>query len=167
MYWCSRAMQAKIAIVILANGMPFTFFATRTIIKAEQMTVTSIWVIQILGQRRKSIEWTNPLNRENLSNIFHFLFLSFIPFLQWSAVRPTVQRHTMLVEYTEHGTSACEATDSEDVINAVPLVVHVHDILLTLQLRQCPFRLLGRPDILLQMDDVCRCLAQDGTLLRE
>ena len=82
-------------------------------------------------------------------------------------MRPTVQRHTMLVEYAEHGTSAREAADSEDVINAVPLVVHVHDILLTLQLRQCPFRLLGRTDILLQMDDVRRCLAQHGTLLRE
>ena len=55
---------------------------------------------------------------------------------------PMVQRHTMLVEYAEHGTSACETADSEDVINAVPLVVHVHDILLTLQFRQCPFRLL-------------------------
>src|SRR5574344_577972 len=93
-----------------------------------------------------------------------FLFLSIIPFLQWSAVRPAVQRHTMLVEYAEHGTSACETADSEDIINAVPLVVHVHDVLLTLQLRQCPFRLLGRTDILLQMDDVSRCLAQHGTL---
>ena len=35
-------MEAKIPIVILANGMPFTFFATRTIIKAEQMTVMTI-----------------------------------------------------------------------------------------------------------------------------
>ena len=70
-------------------------------------------------------------------------------------MRSTVQRHTMLVEYAEHGTSACEAADGKDVIYAVPLVVHVHDILLTLQFRQCPFRLLGRPDILLQMDDVC------------
>ena len=62
-------------------------------------------------------------------------------------MRSTVQRHTMLVEYAEHGTSACEAADGKDVIYAVPLVVHVHDILLTLQFRQCPFRLLGRPDI--------------------
>ncbi len=82
-------------------------------------------------------------------------------------MRPTVQRHTMLVEYAEHGTSACEAADGKDVINAVPLVVHVHDVLLTLQLRQCPFRLLGWSDILLQMDDVRRCLTQHGTLLGE
>ena len=81
-------------------------------------------------------------------------------------MRPAVQRHTMLVEYAEHGTSAREAADSEDVINAVPLVVHVHYVLLTLQLRQCPLRLLGRSDILLQMNDVSRCLAQHGTLLR-
>ena len=60
----------------------------------------------------------------------------------------------MLVEYAEHGTSARETADGEDVIYAMPLVVHVHDVLLTLQLRQCPFRLLGRSDILLQMDDV-------------
>ena len=78
---------------------------------------------------------------------------------------PTVQRHTMLVEYAEHGTSAREAADGEDVINAVPLVVHVHDVLLTLQLRQCPSRLLGRTDILLQMDDVSRRFAQHGTFL--
>ena len=52
-------------------------------------------------------------------------------------MRSTVQRHTMLVEYAEHGTSACEAADGKDVIYAVPLVVHVHDILLTLQFRQC------------------------------
>ena len=82
-------------------------------------------------------------------------------------MRPTVQRHTMLVEYAEHGTSARETADSEDVINAVTLVVHVHYVLLTLQFRQCPFRLLGWSDILLQMDDVRRCLAQHGTLLRE
>ena len=69
-------------------------------------------------------------------------------------MRSTVQRHTMLIEYAEHGTSARETADGEDVIYAIPLVVHVHDVLLTLQLRQCPFRLLGRSDILLQMDDV-------------
>ena len=80
-------------------------------------------------------------------------------------MRPTVQRHTMLVEYAEHGTSARETADGEDVIYAVPLVVHVHYVLLTLQFRQCPFRLLGRSDILLQMDDMSRCLAQHGTLL--
>ena len=93
--------------------------------------------------------------------------LFFIPFLQRSAMWPTVQRHTVLVEYAEYGTSAREAADGEDVINAVPLVVHVHYVLLTLQLRQCLFRLLGRSDILLQMDDVRRCLAQHGTLLRQ
>ena len=80
-------------------------------------------------------------------------------------MRPTVQRHTVLVEYAEHGTSAREAADGEDVINAVPLVVHVHDVLLTFQLRQCPIRFLRRSDILLQMDDVSRCLAQHGTFL--
>ena len=159
-------MEAKIPIVIFACWMSFTLFAARTVIETEQMTITSVWVIQILEQRRKSLKWTNPLNRENLSNIFHFLFHSFIPFLQWPTMRPTVQRHTMLVEYAEHGTSACESADGEDVINAVPLVVHVHDVLLTFQLRQCPFRFLRRSDILLQMNDVRRCLAQHGTLLR-
>lgn len=149
-------MEAKIPIVIFAYWMSFTLFAARTVIETEQMTITSVWVIQILEQRRKSLKWTNPLNRENLSNIFHFLFHSFIPFLQRPAMRPTVQRHTMLIEYAEHGTSAREAADGEDVINAVTLVVHVHDVLLTLQLRQCLFRLLGRSDILLQMDDVSR-----------
>ena len=115
MYWCSRAMEAKIPIVILANGMPFTFFATRTIIKAEQMTVTSIWVIQILGQRRKSIEWTNPLNRENLSNIFHFLFLS----LDWTRMIAAVQLDAMLVQYSEHRASASEAAGSPYFINGM------------------------------------------------
>ena len=80
-------------------------------------------------------------------------------------MRSTVQRHTMLVEYAEHGTSACEAADGKDVIYAVPLVVHVHDVLLTFQLRQSPFGFLRRSDILLQMNDVRRCLAQHGTFL--
>ena len=44
-------------------------------------------------------------------------------------MRSTVQRHTMLVEYAEHGTSACEAADGKDVIYAVPIGVHVHDII--------------------------------------
>ena len=36
-----------------------------------------------------------------------FLFFSFILFLQRSAMWATVLCHTMLVEYVEHGTSAC------------------------------------------------------------
>src|SRR5574344_1453615 len=96
-----------------------------------------------------------------------FLFLSFIPFLQRSAMWPTVQRHTVLVEYAKHGTSACETADGKNVINAVTFVVHVHNVLLTFQLRQCLIRLLWRSDTLLQMDDVRRCLPQHGTLLRQ
>ena len=93
--------------------------------------------------------------------------LFFIPFLQRSTMRPSVQRHTMLVEYAKHGTSACETADGKNVINAVTFVVHVHNVLLTFQLRQCLIRLLWRSDILLQMNDVRRCLAQHGTLLRQ
>ena len=36
---------------------------------------------QIPVQRRKSLKWTNPLNCENLSNIFHFFIPLFYSFL--------------------------------------------------------------------------------------
>ena len=36
-------------------------------------------------------------------------------------MRSTVQRHTVLGEYAEHGTSAGEAADGKDVIYAVPV----------------------------------------------
>ena len=49
-------------------------------------------------------------------------------------MRSTVQCNTILVEYAEHRASARKSADGEDVINAVPLVIHIHDILLTLQL---------------------------------
>ena len=47
----------------------------------------------------------------------------------------------MLVEYAKHFTSAIKTADGEDVINAVPLVVHVHDVLLTVLFRLVPYLL--------------------------
>ena len=127
-------MEAKIPIVIFAYWMSFTLFAARTVIETEQMTITSVWVIQILEQRRKSLKWTNPLNRENLSNIFHFLFHSFIPFLQQSAMRPTVQRHTMLVEYAKHRAPASETAGPPHFINGMTYHVQVDDSLFSVEL---------------------------------
>ncbi len=49
-------------------------------------------------------------------------------------MRSTVQCNTILVEYAEHRASARKSADGEDVIDAVSIVIHIHDILLTLQL---------------------------------
>ena len=45
-------MEAKIPIVIFAYWMSFTLFAARTVIETEQMTITSVWVIQILKMQK-------------------------------------------------------------------------------------------------------------------
>ena len=127
-------MEAKIPIVIFAYWMSFTLFAARTVIETEQMTITSVWVIQILVQRCKRLKWSNPLNRENLSNIFHFLFHSFIPFLQRPTMRPTVQRHTMLVEYAEHRAAASEAAGSPYFINWMTCNIQVDDSFFSVEL---------------------------------
>ena len=75
---------------------------------------------QIPVQRRKSLKWTNPLNCENLSNIFHFfystlLFLS----LDWPRMIATVQLDAMLVLYAEYRASASETAGSPYFINGM------------------------------------------------
>ena len=52
MYWSFCAMEAKIPIVIFVYWIPFTLFAARTVIETEQMTITSVWVIQILKMQK-------------------------------------------------------------------------------------------------------------------
>ena len=114
--------------------MSFTFFAARTVIETEQMTITIVWVIQILEQRRKSLKWTNPLNRENLSNIFHFysslLFLS----LDWPRMIATVQLDAMLVQYAEHRASASETAGPPYFINGMTCHIQVDDSLFSVEL---------------------------------
>ena len=123
-------MEAKIPIVIFVYWIPFTLFAARTVIETEQMTITSVWVIQILEQRRKSLKWTNPLNRENLSNIFHFLFLS----LDWIRMIATVQLDAMLVQYAKHRASASETAGSPYFINGMTCNIQVDDSLFSVEL---------------------------------
>ena len=110
--------------------MSFTFFAARTVIETEQMTITSVWVIQILVQRCKRLKWSNPLNRENLSNIFHFLFLS----LDWLRMIATIQLDAMLVQYSEHRASASETADSPYFINGMTCNILVDDSLFSVEL---------------------------------
>ena len=123
-------MEAKIPIVIFVYWIPFTLFAARTVIETEQMTITSVWVIQILVQRCKRLKWSNPLNRENLSNIFHFLFLS----LDWIRMIATVQLDAMLVQYAKHRASASETAGPPYFINGMTCHVQVDDSLFSVEL---------------------------------
>ncbi len=74
---------------------------------------------------------------------------------------PTVQRHTMLVEYAEHELSAREAADGEDVIMLSPSLYMFTMFSHHSRFDSALSDFLG-VDILLQMDDVCRCLARTG-----
>ena len=123
-------MEAKIPIVIFAYWMSFTLFAARTVIETEQMTITSVWVIQILVQRCKRLKWSNPLNRENLSNIFHFLFLS----LDWTRMIATVQLDAMLVQYAKHRASASETAGPPYFFNGMTCNIQVDDCLFSVEL---------------------------------
>ena len=123
-------MEAKIPIVIFAYWMSFTLFAARTVIETEQMTITSVWVIQILVQRCKRLKWSNPLNRENLSNIFHFLFLS----LDRPRMIATVQLDAMLVQYAEYRALASETAGSPYFINGMTCNIQVDDSLFSVEL---------------------------------
>ena len=123
-------MEAKIPIVIFVYWIPFTLFAARTVIETEQMTITSVWVIQILVQRCKRLKWSNPLNRENLSNIFHFLFLS----LDWTRMIATVQLDAMLVQYSEYRASASETAGSPYFINGMTCNIQVDNCLFSVEL---------------------------------
>ena len=114
--------------------MSFTFFAARTVIGTEQMTITIVWGIQILEQRRKSLKWTNPLNRENLSNIFHFYSSLLFLFLDWTRMIATVQLDAMLVQYAEHRASASETAGSPYFINGMTCNIQVDDCLFSVEL---------------------------------
>ena len=80
------------------------------------------------------------------------LFFSF-SFSQWSAEFPTIERHAVFVENTEHGTAAVESAYFPDVINGMTVVVHRHDCLF-------PFRLADvllfgwLVNVLFQVDNV-------------
>ena len=80
------------------------------------------------------------------------LFFSF-SFSQWSAEFPTIERHAVFVENTEHGTAAVESAYFPDVINGMTVVVHRHDGPFPFCLADV--LLFGRlVNILFQVDDV-------------
>ena len=64
-------------------------------------------------------------------------------------MRTTVKWYPIFVQDAEDGGTAGETTYGEDVIEGVAFVVHIDDVLLTLQLRESLFGLWYLTDILL------------------
>ena len=129
-------MQSKVSEAFIGYRMSFSFFASRTIVKAKQLFVAGVFVIEILIERIERIEWSNPLYREYFLYIFHcqkllfvhgffrILFLVLLPFPQRSTEVTTVKFHPVLVQYAEDTASASETADCPDVVDGVTTVVH-------------------------------------------
>lgn len=93
--------------------------------------------------------------------------LALFPLAARSAGTPPVEFHPVLVQYAEHGTSAAEPAGFPDVINRVPVIVHIHNRLFAVGLGYGFRRVRRCADVLLQVHDMRGRPTQSGHLFRE